>query len=342
MRRALATLPMLLLALVLAAPAGAVPAIQAHRGGPLVDGRAAQPEDAQPAFDASHAAGADVMELDAKLSSDGVPFVHHDATLDRTTDCAGQVRQKTAAELDACRVDTIGTDSKITQVPGAQVPIPRLSAFLAWAKAQKAHINLEIKNQPTDPDYDSTPGFARTILAAVNAAEIPRDRVLIQSFWPPNLDEAKLQGFRTAYLSLAQSNTSAIEFADSRGYDVVSPAWPVSNDPAAYVKRAHDAGLAIVPYTFNEEDDVRTAVEAGVDGVITNDVNVAQRAVYGADCATARSREEARRTALAKARAARAGKRGDAWRRANAKVKSVNAQRQSAKRLRLRVCTPGV
>ena len=332
----------LALLLVAAAPASAVPSIHAHRGGPLHVGQPAQPEDTQPAFDASHAAGADVMELDAKLSSDGVPFVIHDATLDRTTDCAGQVRQKTAAELAACHVDTIGTDTKITQVPGAQVPMTKLADFLAWAKTQKAHINLEIKNQPTDPDYDNTPAFARAILAAVTASQIPKDRVLIQSFWPPNLDEAKAQGFRTSYLSLAQTNSAAIDFAKQRGYDVLSPAWPLANNNADYVRRAHEQGLPVVPYTFNNAEDVQAAIDAEVDGIITNDVAVAQRVIYGADCEQARAREAAQRKALAKARAARVGKRGDAWRAANAKVKSVNAKRQAAKRLRLRVCTPGI
>ena len=329
--------------LALAAPAAAAtPEIHAHRGGPLVDGQPAQPEDAQPAFEFGHSMGTDVVELDAKLSADGVPFVLHDATLDRTTDCVGQIRQKTAAELANCHVDTIGTDSKITQVPGARVPVPRLSDVLAGVKEQKARINLEIKNQPTDPDYDSTPAFARAILAAVDAAAIPRDWVLIQSFWPPNLDEAKLQGFRTSYLSLSQTNAGAIEYARTRGYDVLSPAWPVSNNPADYVRRAHEAGLPVVPYTFNEEADLRAAVEAGVDGVITNDVPVAQRVIYGVDCPTARSREAARRRALARARARRDAARGAARTTAGAKVRRVNLARQTAKRLRLKVCTPGV
>ena len=329
--------------LALAAPAAAaIPEIHAHRGGPLLDGQPSQPEDAQPAFEFGHSIGTDVIELDSKLSADGIPFVIHDATLDRTTDCTGQVRQKTAAELANCHVDTIGTEAKITQVPGAQVPVPRLSDVLAWVKEQKARINLEIKNQPNDPDYDQTPAFARAVLAAVDAAAIPRDRVLIQSFSPHNLDEAELQGFRTSYLSLAQTNSLALDFAKSRGYDVLSPAWPVSNNPADYVRRAHEAGLPVVPYTFNEAADVQAAMDAGVDGVITNDVPVAQRVIYGVDCPTARSREEAQRRALAKARAQRAAARGAARTAAAAKVRRVNLARQAAKRLRLKVCTPGI
>jgi glycerophosphoryl diester phosphodiesterase len=326
-------MPLIALAVLLAAaaPASAVVEIHAHRGGPLLNGQAKLPEDAQPAFEYGHSIGTDVVELDVKLSSDRVPFVLHDATLDRTTDCTGQIAQRSAADLATCHVDTIGTEGKITQVPGARVPIPRLADVLAWAKAEGVRLNLEIKNQPTDPDYDGSPAFARAVLGAVVDSGIPKDQALIQSFWPPNLDEAKAMGFETSFLSLAQTNEQAIEFARTRGYDVLSPAWPVSSDPKAYVARAHAAGLPVVPYTFNEAKDVRDAVDAGVDAVITNDVPVAQQVIYGIDCDGARSREAARRSDLTAARRARAA----------AGVRRVNLKRQAAKRLRLKVCTPG-
>jgi glycerophosphoryl diester phosphodiesterase len=339
-----AVLAAVLAALVVASPAGAAVEIHAHRGGPLAAGEPVTPEDAQPAFDFGHGIGADVIELDSKLTADGVPVALHDATLDRTTDCSGQVRQRTFADLAAnCRVDTIGTDSSIKQVPGSTVPVPRLADVLAWAKGQGVKLNLEIKNQPTDPDYDSTPGFARAILGAVTESGIPRDHVLIQSFWPPNLDEAKAQGFRTSFLSLSQTNSGSIEFAQSRGYDVVSPAWPPSSDPAEYVRRAHAAGKPVVPYTFNRAEEVRAAVEAGVDAVISNDVVVAQQVIYGVDCPAARLREARLRDSLAKARQRRSrARRASSRAAAAASVRRANARRQAAKRTRLKVCTPGV
>lgn len=331
----------LALVVAIAAPAGAATEIQAHRGGPLVAGEPFTPEDAQPAFDFADSNGADVVELDAKLSSDGVPVVIHDATLDRTTDCTGQVAQRSASELAGCHVDTIGTDAKIKQVPGAAVPVPKLADVLAWAKANGVKLNLEIKNQPTDPDYDPGPGFATRIVETVTASGIPRDWVLIQSFWPPNLEVAKAAGYRTSFLSLSGSDNGTIEFAQSRGYDVLSPSWPPSN-PSEYVRRAHAAGKQVIPYTFNTADQVSEAVEAGVDGVIANDVIVAQRVIYGIDCPAARLREGKLRASLTKARATRGRARGAAARRrADAAVKRANARRQAAKRTRLKVCTPG-
>src|SRR3954468_24458086 len=74
------------------------PQVFAHRGGCSLG-----PENTIAAFDLGMAAGADGLELDVHLSSDGVVVVHHDETLDRTTDGTGVLARLTAAEL--ARVD---------------------------------------------------------------------------------------------------------------------------------------------------------------------------------------------------------------------------------------------
>ena len=58
-----------------------------------------RPENTLAAFDHGLALGADGLELDVHLSRDGVVVVHHDPTLERTTNGSGAIRLKTAAEL---------------------------------------------------------------------------------------------------------------------------------------------------------------------------------------------------------------------------------------------------
>ena len=103
--------------LAVAAPALAVrPFIHAHRGGSIEFGKPTYPENTMPAFRASARRGF-VLELDVKLTKDLVPVVIHDATLDRTTPCAGQVNARTYAELLAdCRSDILGTDGNFVQL----------------------------------------------------------------------------------------------------------------------------------------------------------------------------------------------------------------------------------
>jgi glycerophosphoryl diester phosphodiesterase len=70
------------------------PTIFAHRGA-----SAHAPENTLAAFELAVAQGADGIELDAKLSADGHVVVIHDATVDRTTDQRGRVKDMSLAEL---------------------------------------------------------------------------------------------------------------------------------------------------------------------------------------------------------------------------------------------------
>src|SRR5688572_33327544 len=74
------------------------PLVFAHRGGCALG-----PEHTIARFDLGRAAGADALELDVHLSSDGVIVVCHDDLLDRTTNANGPSQARTAADL--ARVD---------------------------------------------------------------------------------------------------------------------------------------------------------------------------------------------------------------------------------------------
>src|SRR5215208_3789095 len=78
------------------------PMVFAHRGG-----SALKPENTIEAFDNGLAVGADGLELDVHLSSDGVVVVHHDSALDRTTTLTGPTAARTADELRQVNVPTL-------------------------------------------------------------------------------------------------------------------------------------------------------------------------------------------------------------------------------------------
>ena len=263
----------LLLALVLAPAAqAAVPAVHAHRGGPVLAGVPTYPEETLPAFQNAAQNLQAVLELDAKLTADDVPVVIHDPTLDRTTNCDGPVAERTLAELADCRADVLGAPGNdLPTAPAPEpVPIATLAEVLAFAKADGIAVNLEIKNYPTDSDYDPTPAFANRIMDVVLESGIPASQVIMQSFTPDNLDVAqqRMPDAQFALLTLAGFEQAGIDFAATRGWDWVSPAWPVDE---SYVERAHGRKLKVVPYTINQPDDVAEAAKVGVDALITDD-----------------------------------------------------------------------
>ncbi len=233
---------------VLAPPAlAATPDIHAHRGGTVVNGTPRFGEESIRAYRNAALHGF-VFEVDAKLTEDGVPVAIHDATLDRTTNCSGEVRVRTLAELASCRTDVLGSPGSPLRTRGARhtEPIATIAAVLKLARRTGAGVNLEIKNIPTDPDYDATPAYANRVMDAVVASRLPRRQLLIQSFVPANLDVARqrLPGVRTSLLSLQSINETFLQVAADNGYDFISPEWPVSAD---YVRRAHGMGLDVAP-----------------------------------------------------------------------------------------------
>jgi len=79
-------------------PKGAI-MIASHRGGHL-----SAPENSLAAVDEAITAGADFLEIDVRVSSDGVPFIMHDGTVNRTTDGAGAGEAMTYGELRRLRL----------------------------------------------------------------------------------------------------------------------------------------------------------------------------------------------------------------------------------------------
>ena len=96
-----------------------VPTVFAHRGG-----SALRPENTLLAFDHGLSLGADGLEFDVRLSRDGVPMVHHDETLDRTTNGSGPLAAHTAAELE--QLDAAhhfrGLDGDTFRSQGCRIP----------------------------------------------------------------------------------------------------------------------------------------------------------------------------------------------------------------------------
>jgi len=269
--------------LAAATPAlAARPFIHAHRGGPLEFGKPVYGENTLPAFRNAAARGF-VLELDVKLTKDRVPVVIHDATLDRTTPCSGQVAALTFAELRArCPSDIVGTDDNaIPLAPGdrRRTVVPTLSEVLALARSYGARVNLEIKNQPTDPDFDSTSGFADAVIARIIVSGLPPSRLIIQSFWFPNLNRAQalLPDAETSYLALGAGSPA---YVDRRGDEWISAQWPAA---AATISEAHALGLRVVPYTIDARADIAAAVRAGVDELITNDPLLARKTEAATD-----------------------------------------------------------
>ena len=170
-----------------------------------------------------------------------------------------------------------GSVSGGSAAPAAeQKSILTLLEVLAFARDMSARVNLEIKNVPTDPDFDPSLEFANQVMNTVNASRIGGGQVIVQSFWPPNLIAARQHrgDIETSLLTLSQLNDGGPVAAFAAGNQWISPAWPVS---PVFMPLARGLGRKVVPYTLNRAAEVSAAATAGVDAVITDDPAMACR-----------------------------------------------------------------
>ena len=127
-----------------------VPAVIAHRGYSSIT-----PENTLAAMAAGARAGADWVEIDVATSADGVPYVIHDNTVDRTTDGTGALPSLQSSVLDGLDAGSWFSPAFTGQ------PLPRFSAALDEFERGSADLLLEIKGPETRAEMERIIGMIR-------------------------------------------------------------------------------------------------------------------------------------------------------------------------------------
>lgn len=227
---------------------GELGTIIAHRG----DSSSA-PENTLPAFAGTTDGRADFVEIDIRLSRDGVPMVIHDKTVDRTTDGTGAVAEFTAAELG-------GLDAGAWFAQDfAGTAIPTLQNTLAHAASEGSALVIEYKGTWSESDIRKT-------IQLIDQAGLS-GRVFAQSFSKKTVARlAKAEaGFLVGWLTRSL-NGDAIATAQKLGAHTVNPARAT----AASVAHAHRVGLGVFVWTHDDEETWHALTTMGVDGIVTN------------------------------------------------------------------------
>ncbi len=229
----------------------------AHRGA----GRLA-PENTLAAFKRGASHGYRMFECDVKLSADGVPFLLHDDTLERTTNgqgVAGKQSWEALSKLDAGHWHS---------AEFAGEPLPRFDSIAHYCLAHGYFLNIEIK--PT-PGLESPTGTA----VAHEAARLWKDAAvppLLTSFAPLSLEAARIAQPRLPRgLLLDELPLDWLETA--RQLECVAIVCNHRLWNAGTVTQARQAGFRLLSYTVNDEASVRRLIALGTDGIITDRVD---------------------------------------------------------------------
>jgi glycerophosphoryl diester phosphodiesterase len=220
------------------------PLVFAHRGGMTLG-----PENTVQTFDAGMKAGADGLELDVRLSSDGVVVVHHDETLERTTRGSGPVADKTAAELLDLGVPTLR--EVLERYPQARIIIEMKddTALLGAAVAREVR---------------AADAVARVCAAGFGAPAVRAARRLLPDMATSAHQEEVRRALHRTWLGWP------LRTSEWQGYQVPERAGWLRVVSPRFIRYAHRAGLKVQVWTVDEEDDMRRLLDWGVDALISN------------------------------------------------------------------------
>jgi glycerophosphoryl diester phosphodiesterase len=238
-------------------PSWPYPRLAAHRGA----GKLA-PENTLAAFRQGFALGYRMAECDAKLSADGVAFLLHDATLERTTNGTGRADGLSWRELSQL-------DAGAWHSPEhAGEPLPTLAAVARWCRANGVSLNIEIK---------PVPGRERATGAAV--------ALDAKGLWRGADVQPVLSSFSAQALEAARDAVPELpraflcERIDENWREEIARLGCIALDvkhTALDEERVHEirgAGLRLATWTANEPARVADLLRWGVDTVITDAVD---------------------------------------------------------------------
>ena len=226
-----------------------LPKVIGHRGA-----MAYAPENTLASFREARRRGAPWVEIDVKLTADGVAIVMHDASLKRTT----------------------GIDRLVAETPRAELPaeVPTLEDAIACLGELGLGCNVEIK--PCEGREAETARVAVTTL---------------RRCWPAALPAPLLSSFKRA--SLVAAKEAAPELGRAILLGEIERNWRVRAEEVGAVGvntngakltavaaiEIKKAGYALAVYTINDGDVAKALVGMGADCVITDAPDVILRAL---------------------------------------------------------------
>jgi glycerophosphoryl diester phosphodiesterase len=233
-----------------------------HRGN-----AAHAPENTLESFAQALAAGAEALEFDVHVTRDGVPVVHHDPTLDRTTSGGGPVAGRTLAENhlldDGARFTSDG--GRTFPYRGRAVGVPTLDEVLGAFPGVPAIV--ELKTAAAAPP-------ARRVLDRHGAAV----RTVVASF-----DDRALDPFRESAFALGATgrDVAALLRAALLGARIARPAYRAACVPpryrgvplplARFARLLRPHGCTLHVWTVDTARAAAALWAAGINGVISND-----------------------------------------------------------------------
>jgi glycerophosphoryl diester phosphodiesterase len=209
--------------------------------------------------------GADAIEIDVHCTSDGVPVLLHDETVDRTTDGTGNVHEMPLTVVQALDA---GARQFVPKFAGERVPT--LAEVLELTRG-RALLHIEVKQ----------PGIEEAVAAAVRDAGAIND-CEVHSFWPQIVQAMRATEPRMA-AALLTDGRRVVDWDDFFSFALSLNAQGVSVHYGGVtperVRQGQRRSLTFMVWTADDESDIERMLAAGVDSVCSNFPDVVKRLI---------------------------------------------------------------
>lgn len=200
--------------------------------------------------------GADGIELDVLVSSDGHLVVFHDEALDRLTNGTGLVSELTLTEIQSFRILEAGTQK------ASDLRIPTLAEVLDVVDGQ-CLLNIELKI------FDAADKVAALIENYVSQTNWTYDNFIVSSFDWNALQQIAFVNEQIPIGVLTETNLDlAIAFAKFIRAKAIHPHFHLLDE--INTQKIQDKGFLVFPWTINHLEDIQKIKNFNVNGIITD------------------------------------------------------------------------
>lgn len=218
--------------------------------------------------------GADGIELDVRLSADGVPVVIHDPTLDRTTDRSGQVGELGVSAITAADAGARwapATEEGLMPWRAVDLRVPTFAEVVEWLPADRGLV-VDIKEPRAVPAIVELVSRRASAPLTVRLIAFDPEAVALAGRLAPSIPTGLL-------LDRGNSPAAGIARAARDGHASIVPfEGDLGADPSEVVRAAADAGLSVGCYVVNDRSRLARLRIAGVAFVMTDVPAVVRRA----------------------------------------------------------------
>ncbi|MDQ4116546.1 MAG: glycerophosphodiester phosphodiesterase [Actinomycetota bacterium] len=239
---------------------GPYPRAYAHRGWHVGGGH----ENTLSAFVRAADEGLGYVELDVRASADGVAMVHHDPTLDRTTDGTG-------------RIDALPADAVAAAKVGGREAVPRLAEVLRAVPGLR--VTIELKSAavvvPALGVLDELDAWDRVCLGAFDESRLARARAMAGPRLCTSLGERGVLGLRgrawaDAVPGAGRLARAVLPAVRGRLAQVPVDFGPLTVVDRRFVRVAHEFGREVHVWTVDDPVTMHRLLDLGVDGLLSD------------------------------------------------------------------------